>query len=103
MRDEEKGSSPATRSVNKAFNKFMYKKSKGSVPEAKSVKPWDEPLLLAHEQVKMDRKAQKEAKAEAKRLAEVAKREAQIQQREVNNSCFPTLYTYQIGDSEIVV
>lgn len=81
--DSEKVSPHATRAVNKAFNKFMHKKNKPGVPEAKFVKPWEEPLLLTHEQVKLERKAQKEAKSDAKRQAEEAKREAEVQQREV--------------------
>lgn len=97
-KDEEKGSSPATRSVNKAFNKFMHKKNKPTVPEAKFVKPWDEPLLLSHEQVKLERKAQKEAKLDAKRQAEEAKREAEIQQREV--LVFVGFFSFLISMSE---
>ncbi|KAG0553679.1 hypothetical protein M758_12G030500 [Ceratodon purpureus] len=82
-KDEEKGS-PATRAYNRAFNKIMHKKSKPPVQDAQTVsKPWDEPLLAAHDQAKLQRKLQKEAKLEAKRLAEEAKRDAEIQQREL--------------------
>lgn len=83
VKDEEKGS-PASNSLNKAFNKLMHpKKSKPVVGESKVMKPWDEPMLHAQEQEKMERKAQKEAKVEAKRMAEAVKREAEIQRKEL--------------------
>lgn len=83
LKDEEKGS-PATRAYNRAFNKIMHKKSKLPVQDVQKVsKPRDEPLLTAHDQAKLERKAQKAAKAEANRLAEEAKRDAEIQQREL--------------------
>jgi len=40
-------------------------------------------LLAGHEQSKLERTLQKEAKLEAKRQAEQAKRDAEIQKREV--------------------
>lgn len=80
---EEKGT-PATRAYNRALNKIMHKKCKPPAQDAQRVsKPWDEPLLAVHDQAKLQRKVQKEAKVEAKRLAEEAKRIAEIQQREL--------------------
>lgn len=49
----------------------------------KSPKPCEEPLLFAHEQAKVEIKLEKEAKAEAKRLAEIAKKDVENKKREV--------------------
>lgn len=82
VKDEERGSS-ATRAYNKTLNLLMLKKNKPVVQEGKSPKPCEEPLLFAHEQAKVEIKLEKEAKAEAKRLAEIAKKDVENKKREL--------------------
>lgn len=54
--------------------------------EQRLAKPWEEPLLAAHDQAKLNLMARKEAKIEAKRLAEEEQRHRERQQREVTFS-----------------
>jgi len=51
--------------------------------EQRFAKPWEEPLLAAHDQAKLNLIAKEEAKVEAKRLAEEERRNCERQQREV--------------------
>ncbi|XP_024362635.1 uncharacterized protein [Physcomitrium patens] len=81
-KDEGKGS-PVARAYNRAFRKLMKKKSKPAIQEPKFAKPWEEPLLAMHEQVKLERKMQKEATIESRKLAEEARKEAR---KEAENS-----------------
>ncbi|XP_024364383.1 uncharacterized protein [Physcomitrium patens] len=78
VKDSRERGSPAARAFKKLINK-----NKSGAPDAKFVKPWEEPLLAVHEQVKLQRKA---AKLEAKRVAEESERVAEEAKKEAENA-----------------